>query len=380
MSEPWCRRSHDVVRGQDRAVLIIGGGPAGLATAIELARLNVAAVVVERSAYDDRRLGEHLTPAGALQLRAFDRGFQAPAGLHGRSAGVTAYWGSETANHTDYFLHPGQYGLNLSRPQFDADLALAAESSGIKILRAASLQRAVRSSAAWQVDIDRDGGTDQVTATFVVDATGRPATFARGQGARIHAHDRQVAVAAFWDGADQAGSNTRSLVETVETGWWYYARIGATRTMCMFVTDDDLLPRGSARDVRAWWLDKLSLAVHVSRRVADIAPFCEFVTRSARSQCLDIPFGPDWLAVGDAAMAFDPLASQGIVKALDHGRRAAAAISAHLQGDDVSLETYALRLRHEYAAFEATRAQYYSLERRWPSSIFWQRRIAVAAP
>jgi 2-polyprenyl-6-methoxyphenol hydroxylase-like FAD-dependent oxidoreductase len=61
------------VRGQDRAVLIIGGGPAGLATAIELARLNVAAVVVERSAYDDRRLGEHLTPAGALQLRAFDR-------------------------------------------------------------------------------------------------------------------------------------------------------------------------------------------------------------------------------------------------------------------------------------------------------------------
>ena len=376
MSERWERRAYDVVRGRDRAVLIIGGGPAGLATALALSRLEIAAVVVERSAYDNRRVGEHLTPAGVLQLRAFDPGFQASAALHHRSAGVTAYWGAETANHTDYFLHPGQYGLNLSRPRFDADLARTAESSGIRIYRAASLARAIRSDAAWQVDIDCDDGTEQMTASFVVDATGRPASFARGQGARIHTRDRQVAVAAFWDCADLAGANTRSLVETVENGWWYRAPIGATRVMCMLVTDDDLLPRGSAPELRTWWLDQLGRTIHLSRDVADIPPSCEFVTRSARSQYLDIPFGPDWLAVGDAAMAFDPLASQGIVKALDHGRRAAAAISAHLQGDRTSLQTYALHLKREYAAFEATRMQYYSMERRWPASIFWQRRGA----
>ena len=56
------------MRVRDDPVLIIGGGPAGLATALELAHQHIAAVVIERSAYDDLRIGEHLTPLGVLQL------------------------------------------------------------------------------------------------------------------------------------------------------------------------------------------------------------------------------------------------------------------------------------------------------------------------
>ena len=123
------------MRARDDAVLIVGGGPAGLATALELAHRHIAAMVVERSAYDDLRIGEHLTPPGVLDSGRSIPPFLGPAGVHGESAGVTAYWGSETANHTDYFLHPGQHGLNLSRPRFDADLARAAESSGVTIFR-----------------------------------------------------------------------------------------------------------------------------------------------------------------------------------------------------------------------------------------------------
>jgi 2-polyprenyl-6-methoxyphenol hydroxylase-like FAD-dependent oxidoreductase len=155
---------------------------------------------------------------------------------------------------------------------------------------------------------------------------------------------------------------------------WYCAPINATRSMCMFVTDHDLLPRGAKRDLRAWWLDQLGQAVYVPHQFRDLAHLRDFVIRSARSQCLDVPFGLGWLAVGDAAMAFDPLASQGIIKALDHGRRAATSISAYLKGEDSSLERFALHLRCEYAVFQVTRAQYYRLEQRWPRSIFWRRR------
>ena len=365
------------MRARDDTVLIVGGGPAGLATALELAHQHIAAMVVERSAYDDLRIGEHLTPPGVLRLRALDPAFPGPAGVHGESAGVTAYWGSETANHTDYFLHPGQHGLNLSRPRFDADLARAAESSGVSILRIASLKRAVRSNAVWQVDIDRDGSADRVTVSFIVDATGRLASFSRQQGARIQAHDRQVAVVAFQDCANETHPNTRSIVETTENGWWYVAPINATRSMCMFVTDDDLLPRGTKRDLRAWWLDQLRQAVFVPRQFPNLAHSRDFVTRSARSQRLDIPVGSGWLAVGDAAMAFDPLASQGIVKALDHGWQAATSIAAYLKGEHSSLEKFALQQRREYADFQTTRAQYYRHEQRWPRSAFWRRRNAA---
>ena len=362
------------MRAREFSVLIVGGGPAGLATALELAHHHVAALVVERSAYNDLRIGEHLTPAGVLQLKALAPGFSTLAGVHGESAGVTAYWGSRAANHTDYFLHPGQHGLNLSRPCFDAELARAAESSGVTVLRFASLERAERSNAVWQVDIGRDGSVDRLEVPFIVDATGRVATFSRHQGAKVLAHDRLVAVVAFLECANDGYANTRSIVEAAEDGWWYCAPINSTRSMCMFVTDDDLLPRGAERELHAWWLEQSARASHVPRQFRDPDHPRVFVTRSARSQRLDVPFGSGWLAVGDAAMAFDPLASQGISKAFDHGARAAATISAYLKREHSSLQTFALHLSQEYANFQATRAQYYCLEQRWPQSTFWKRR------
>jgi flavin-dependent dehydrogenase len=359
---------------RDYSVLIVGGGPAGLATATELARQRIAAVVVERSAYNDLRIGEHLAPNGVLQLRALDPALCMPADVHSLSAGVIAYWGSETANHMDYFLHPGQYGLNVCRPRFDVDLARAAETSGATILRSASLQCVVRSNTFWQVDIGLDGRTRKVTVPVIVDATGRAATFSRRQGARVRAHDRQVAVVAFQNHSNEGCLGTRSIVEAAETGWWYCAPINATRSMCMFVTDDDLLPRGAKHELCAWWLEQLGRTVHVSWQFGEPSHSRDFAARSARSQCLDVQFGSGWLAVGDAAMAFDPLASQGIAKALNHGRRAAASISAYLAGDPSSLERFALHLRREYADYQTRRAQYYRLETRWSRSIFWRRR------
>ena len=48
----------DAMPHREHPVLIVGGGPSGLATAIELAAQEIAAVVVERSDYDDVRVGD----------------------------------------------------------------------------------------------------------------------------------------------------------------------------------------------------------------------------------------------------------------------------------------------------------------------------------
>jgi hypothetical protein len=73
-------------------------------------------------------------------------------------------------------------------------------------------------------------------------------------------------------------------------------------------------------------------------------------------------------------MAFDPMASQGIAKALDHGRRVAADIASHVAGDASFLERFALNLEREYTAYRERRADYYRIEKRWPRSSFWKRR------
>jgi flavin-dependent dehydrogenase len=361
------------VRHHGYEVLIVGGGPAGLATAIELARQGLAAMVIERSAYDDLRIGEHLQPASVLRLRAMSSRSNLPLDGHFASAGVVAYWGSGAASHMDYFLHAGQHGLNLSRPRFDAELARACELSGVTVRRFSSLLRAVRKDSTWDVEILADGAVTPLSTSIIVDATGRAATFARRQGARVRAHDRQVAVVAFANNANGEVPHTRSIVEAAEPGWWYGAAIGLERSICMLVTDDDLLPKGAKTNLHAWWLEQLGRTTQVKHRFRAFEPERLFV-RSARSQHLDVGYGVGWLAVGDAALAFDPLSSQGIANALEHGKRAAASIAAHVLGDHASLETFARDLQRGYAAYRSTRTRYYRLETRWRQSMFWKRR------
>jgi flavin-dependent dehydrogenase len=169
-------------------------------------------------------------------------------------------------------------------------------------------------------------------------------------------------------------THTRSLVEAVEIGWWYTASIGPTKSVCMLITDDDLLPKGVHSDLSWWWLEQLSGTAHLSHRFRLGQPSHRLVVRSARSQRIEPSCAKDWLAVGDAAMAFDPISSQGIAKALDHGRRAAAHIASYLAGDVSFLESFALSLEREYTTYRTTRADYYRIEKRWSQSTFWKRR------
>src|SRR5262249_55507657 len=112
-------------------VAVIGGGPAGLASAIALARENLSSIVVERTGYDEPRVGEHLPPSAkaklvALGLRPND---------HASCPGVRSIWGTQEAEDKDYLFSPDGEGVSLSRPQFDRMLASSATAAGAVVAR-----------------------------------------------------------------------------------------------------------------------------------------------------------------------------------------------------------------------------------------------------
>jgi flavin-dependent dehydrogenase len=82
------------------------------------------------------------------------------------------------------------------------------------------------------------------------------------------------------------------------------------------------------------------------------------------------------LAVGDAAIAFDPLSSQGILKAMESGWRAAEVVADVLQGHMNALPHYSEWMEAEFARYTQSYFHYYSRVTRWPDAIFWRRRIA----
>jgi len=99
----------------------------------------------------------------------------------------------------------------------------------------------------------------------------------------------------------------------------------------------------------------------------------------ATSSRLDRATGDGWVAVGDAAMAFDPLSSKGLTHALASGIRAGEALDYALAGNATALDAYGSSASDAFREYSRQRTIYYGRERRWPRSVFWRRRHAVAA-
>ena len=84
--------------------------------------------------------------------------------------------------------------------------------------------------------------------------------------------------------------------------------------------------------------------------------------------------GNCWLAVGDASYAYDPISSQGIHKAFSDGLLAAKVIAARLQGNVHDFDEYKSSVATQFDSYLENRNFFEGLEKRWPTSFFWNRR------
>jgi flavin-dependent dehydrogenase len=87
--------------------------------------------------------------------------------------------------------------------------------------------------------------------------------------------------------------------------------------------------------------------------------------------------GKNWIAIGDAALAFDPISSQGIFNALYTGLRGAQAIIASFKGHQTLIEEYFNQLNQIRITYLKNMKYFYSLEQRWKNQEFWKNRLEL---
>ena len=211
---------------------------------------------------------------------------------------------------------------------------------------------------------------------WLIDATGRRAAVARSIGvAQIH-HDRLVAFHARFQGpSNGADRDSRTLIEAVPDGWWYSALVPGEIRVVTYQTDSDLADRP-----RLLSPEGFQARLEESRHLHPLLSAHGYIltdrprVTDASTSRLDRFAGPGWLAVGDAALSFDPLSSQGIMTALYTGLRAGQAVDRCLAGEDGVMDDYEQRLESIHEAYRRNLVEYYALERRWPEQAFWQRR------
>jgi flavin-dependent dehydrogenase len=90
--------------------------------------------------------------------------------------------------------------------------------------------------------------------------------------------------------------------------------------------------------------------------------------------------GP-YLAVGDAALAVDPIAGDGVVRALRSAQRAVSTVLQLLEAPHTRqhelLAAYAAEHDAECTRYLHTRVHYYAAEQRFATP-YWQRRVRAA--
>ncbi|MEV0369109.1 FAD-dependent monooxygenase [Streptomyces sp. NPDC050636] len=373
-------------------VVVAGGGPAGCAAALTLVRAG-RTVLLADAGTGPPKAGEALVSVGRLLLA--DLGVDRPVLGTGHLPchGNLSAWGSAELHAVDFINDPYGHGWHLDRPLFDRRLRAAARAAGADIAEQTAVRRPSRQpDGTWRLALrgrsggdGRDGsdgsdGERTVRCRWVVDATGRGAAIAVRSGARRRTGDRLTALHLTLDPAPQAGEDGRSLVESDEDGWWYTAPLPSGHRLVAYFTDPDL-PVGAAGGAERF-RDRLLATRHVSRRARPhgLTTLRPPRRAPAHSAHLDRVHGDGWTAAGDAAAAFDPVSSQGILTALYTGLSAGQAVDARLRGDRAALAEYAAKVAAARTAYQHGHRAVHAQETRWADRPFWARRQRNTRP
>jgi flavin-dependent dehydrogenase len=362
-------------------VAIVGGGTAGCAAALSMRRCGVARVVIiEAAAVRGRRIGESIPPDTGAVLTSLGLWPDFLIEAHQPCRGSCSAWGSAKLGFNDFLFNPHGCGWHLDRPRFDNWLAQCAVGAGAHRrtgLRFRAVSRRADGTLLLRLE-SAAGGSEWVSARIAVDATGSAAHLARALGARRLAHDRLSCFTAVTRPAPASVFTEMTLLEAVEYGWWYAARVPGDR-VAVAVTGEPAMLKARSMHRPCGWRTAVTATDHLAGQLAGNTACGGIVVRAVRSAILDPVCGPEWFAVGDAACSYDPLMSRGIHDALRDGLHAGALAAAALDGNTAALADHHAAVAARFSDYLAQRHMFYRLQHRWPHAPFWTNRRACAS-
>ncbi|HEY0313216.1 MAG TPA: tryptophan 7-halogenase [Allosphingosinicella sp.] len=346
---------------------IVGGGPAGACAAMRLADLGHRVVLLERERFPRVHVGEALSPGVAAQLGSLGSG-----GLLGR-VGALRFDSSLIRWGGGWEVRPAHWdAVTVDRGRFDSALLIEAERRGAIVVQPARARSCIRTRSGWRVEADVDGGRKIVDCGFLIDASGRSGFLGR----RRVRSSATFALHAYWCGR----APTRPAVVAGADHWIWAAPVPGLGCSIMLFLDKEGLRRRRG-DIEGSYRADLKAAGLLGRDGAWMLGPVRLCDSSAYEG--DEVAGADWLRIGEAAFALDPLSASGVQKAIATALTGAIVANTLLRRPGnaaLALDFYRSEQKRTFRRHLAWAGAVYAENRSGLGSSFWEVRSASAQP
>ena len=331
---------------QGTDLVVIGGGPAGAATATLVAQAGCQVELFEREHFPRFHVGESLIPETYWPLKRLgmlEKMRRSPFVTKESVQFVSATGkGSAPFYFWDNKPHDSSKTWQVVRSEFDQMMLDNAREHGVQVHEGVRVHdvlfegdRAVGVTAR-----ESDGASREVRARVTVDASGQNGLLMNRLGLRVWDPVlSKAAIWSYWKGARRGAGRDAGATLVIQTGdkrgwFWFIPLHDDLASIGVVGPFDHLLKRGAGyaevyrQEVAACpgVRDRLVEASQVD----DVRITKDYSYRSRRVA------GDGWVLVGDAFGFLDPLYSSGVLLALQSAERASDAIVDGLAADDVS--------------------------------------------
>lgn len=340
-------------------VLVVGGGPAGAATAYWLARDGHQVVLAEKKEFPRAKTcGDGLTPRAILQLDEMGFDFAVPE-FH-RIDGLRAYAGDDLMMEMEWPRHsrfPNRGGV-IRRKDLDAQVARLAEKQGVEVRQHTEAFPVIESGRLAAVRLRSGTETEVLAPRVVVIADGSMNRFGRDLGTnRRKDYPMGLAARGYYTSPRSTDPFLESQLDIRDAagasmpgyGWVFplgdgtvNVGVGLLSTFKRWKHVNTTTMMGDyVRSAPGYW---------------GLSPEARLTNPEGGKLTMCFSKGPlvgsNWVVVGDAAGAINPWNGEGISYAYETGRLAAGVIGEALAGGDLSLlGRYPQQLEDEFGLY-----------------------------